>query len=146
MEQVAMRKPKYGPSLWSAPPALGVYKYVVLPLLLYMPLLGLWMQGHWTTLNATLSCLATFCVYAALPFTTALNRERYLREYWGYRNAIEARLRQPDISPAEKRYLLRRQDKLEAQYHLVLNPTPAMEFASNLAFVALRLARMIARL
>lgn len=141
-----MKKTKYGPSLWSAPPTLGIYKYVVLPLLLYMPLLGLWMQGHWATLNATLSCLAAFCVYAALPFTTALNRERYLREYRGYRNAIEARLRQPNVSPAEKYYLLCRRDQLKAQYHLVLNPTPAMEFASKLAFVALRLARMIARL
>ena len=141
-----MKKTKYGPNLWSAPPTLGVYKYLVLPLLLCMPLLGLWMQGHWATLNAALSCLAACCVYTALPFTTALNRERYLREYWGYRNAIEARLREPDMSPAERCYLLRRRDKLKAQYHLVLNPTPAMEFASKLTLVALRLACMIARL
>lgn len=141
-----MKKTKYGPSFWSAPPTLGVYRYVVLPLLLFMPLLGLWMQGHWETLNTTLSCLAAFYIYTALPFTTALNRERYLREYRGYRNAIEARLRQPDMFPAERCYLLRMRDSLKAQYHLVLNPTLAMEFASKLTFVALRLARMIARL
>lgn len=140
-----MRNTQYGPSFWSAPPTAGVYMYVVLPLLLLMPLLGLWMQGHGSPTNYILSCVASSCLYAALPFTTALNRDRYLREYWGYQNAIEARLRQHDVSPAEERFLLRKLVKLEAQYHLVLNPTPAMEFAVTLAVVALRLARVIAR-
>lgn len=119
--------------------------YVVLPLLLLMPLLGLWMQGHGNPTNLILSCLASSCLYAALPLTTALSRDRYLGEYWGYRNAIEARLRQPGVSPTKERFLFGKLTKLESQYHAVLNPTPATEFASILAFVALRLARMIAR-
>ncbi|WP_226500809.1 hypothetical protein [Pseudomonas sp. MWU16-30322] len=140
-----MKKPKYGPSFWSAPATAGVYKYFLLPLFILMPLLALWMQGHLSQENAVLSCFISSSFYACLPFTTALKRDQFLNEYRGYRSAIEARLRHSDVSPKEERYLLRKLVKLESQYHLVLNPTPAMQLANTLAIVATHLARTIAR-
>lgn len=140
-----MRKLKYGPSYWSAPATACVYKYFLLPLLMLLPLLGLWIHGHLNQENAALSCFVSASIYACLPFTTALNRDKFLKEYWDYRTAIVARLCQSDVSPAQERYLLRKLAKLECQYHLVLNPTPAVQLASTLSIVASQLARTIAR-
>lgn len=140
-----MRKPKYGPSFWSGPATAGVYKYALLPALTLVPLLGLWVQGNWSYDTAALSCFVSYTLYLCLPFTVALNSDSFLREYWSYRDAIEARLRQSDVPPAEERYLRRKLVKLESQYHLALNPTPTMQIASALASVAWRLARTLAR-
>lgn len=140
-----MRKPKYSPSLWTAPATAGVYKYVLLPLLMLLPLLGLWIHGHLTQENAVLSCVASSSIYACLPLTTALNRDRFLKEYWNYRTATVTRLCQSDMSPEDERYLLHKLAKLESQYHLALNPKPAMQLARTLSIVASQLARTIAR-
>lgn len=140
-----MRKPKYGPSFWSGPAPAGVYKYALLPALTLLPLLGLWIQGNWSYDAAALWCFASYTLYLCLPFTVTLNSDSFLREYWGYRDAIEARLLQSDVLPVEERYLRRKLVKLESQYHLVLDPVPTMRLASALAFVAWRLARTLSR-
>ncbi len=138
-------KPKYGPSYWSGPATAGVYRYALLPAFTLLPLLGLCVQGHWSNEAAALSCVVSLTLYKFLPYTLALNNDSFLREYWGYRNAIEARLRQADVSPAEERYLRRRLIKLESQYHLVLNPKQTLQLANALASAAWRLARTFAR-
>lgn len=140
-----MEKPKFGPSYWSGPATAGVYRYSLLPALTLLPLLGLYVQGNWSNETAALSCVTSLTLYKSLPYTLALNKNNFLREYWGYRNTIEARLRQADVSPAEERYLRRRLIKLESQYHLVLNPKPTLELANALASAAWLLARTFAR-
>lgn len=80
-----------------------------------------------------------------LPVTVTLNRDSFLREYWGYRGTIEARLHQSHVLPVEERYLRRKLIRLESQYHLVLNPAPTMKIARVLAFAVWRLARTLSR-
>lgn len=140
-----MKNPKYGPSYWFGPATAGVYKYALLPALTLLPLLGLYVQGNWSNEAAALSCIVSLTLYKFLPYTLAINNDSFLREYWGYRNAIEARLRQVDVLPAEERYLRRKLFKLESQYHLVLNPKPTLQLANALASAAWLLARTFAR-
>lgn len=140
-----MRKPKYGPSFWSGPATAGVYRYALLPALTLLPLLGLWVQGNWSYGAAALSCFVSYTLYMCLPVTVTLNRDSFLREYWGYRDAMEARLHQSDVLPVEERHLRLKLTKLESQYHLVLNPAPTMLIASVLASVVWRLARTLSR-
>ncbi|MDI7134224.1 hypothetical protein QMO42_07350 [Pseudomonas aeruginosa] len=140
-----MKKPKYGPSFWSEPATAGVYRYALLPALTLLPLLGLWMQGNWSYGAAALSCFVSYILYICLPVAVMLNRDSFLRDYWRYRDAIEARLHQSDVLSAEECHLRRKLAKLESQYHLVLNPAPTMLIASVLASVVWRLARTLSR-
>ncbi len=136
---------KNGPNAWFAPASAPVYKFFLLPLMMLLPLCGLWMQGHLTQANAVWSCAASSLVYMLLPLTTSLWRDDDLRAYRGYRAVIVAELREPSTSPKRRRYLLRRLSKLKSQYHLVLNPAPAMRVAMTLGSTASHLARVISR-
>lgn len=139
-----MKKPKYGPSFWSAPPMTAGYK-ILLPLIMLLPLAALWMQGVWSTSYAALSCGISSLLYVGLPWTNALARGRFEREYLGYRAAIEARFIQPDVTSGERDFLLGRLAKLDAQFHMLLNPEPCLQFARNLGAVGSYLARVFAR-
>lgn len=136
---------KIGLAVWSAPATARVYNFVLLPSVTILPLCGLWVQGDLTQANAAWSCTVSSLLYILLPLTTSLRREKDLREYWGYRTVIEAQLTAASASPAQRHHLLRRLATLTSQYHLALNPAPAMRFAKVLGASVSQLVRLISR-
>lgn len=145
MEYLMAQSAKIGPAAWFAPAPAPVYKRALLPLITLLPLCGLWMQEQLTQTNAAWTCAAALLVYTVLPLTTLLRRDNDLRAYRGYRKIIVAQLREPSTSSEHRRYLLRSLSRLRTQYHLALNPAPAMRVARTLRAAVFQLARMIWR-